>query len=193
MLRLQVSALDISADGAQIVFGAYVGPQQAIFAVNGDGGGLRQLRDGLTFVQRVAISGDGALVASDVILHDPGPNNEVSVVPFAGGEPESLATGISSGGDRPLQLSADGAQLLVSPNAYLIDTETGAIRQLDIHTPGADVQMSLLVDEMPQAMMDAGARRFLYMIRSARCADGRTCRSNWRRSTSVGSPAPTDP
>lgn len=163
--------LDASDDGSEIVFGAFAGEGEHVFAVNGDGGDLHQLRDGLTFVQRVAISGDGALVAFDVVLPDAVENNEVSVVPFAGGEPETLASNISSGFEEPLQLSEDGSQLLISPNSYLIDTATGAIRQLAVHTPGADNQTPLLVDGMPRATMDAEARRFLYVIRSTRCAD----------------------
>jgi len=163
--------LDAADDGSKVVFGAFAGEGEHVFAVDGDGGDLHQLRDGLTFVQRVAISGDGALVAFDVVLPDPGPNNEVSVVPFAGGEPETLASNISSGFDEPLQLSEDGSRLLVSPNSYFIDTATGAIRQLAVLTPGANGQTSLLVGDMPRATMDAEARRFLYVIRSTRCAD----------------------
>jgi hypothetical protein len=170
MLRLQVNALDVAADGSRIVFGAYVGAEQAVFAADGDGRDLHQILDSLAFVQRVAISGDGALVAYDVVpLETPSDNNEVGVIPTEGGEPR--ATGTNSGFDDPLQLSDDGSRLLVSPNSYLIDTESGATRQLAILTPGIDGHTALLVDGMSRATMDAEAERFLYVFRGARCAD----------------------
>jgi len=162
--------LDAADDGSKVVFGAFAGEGEHVFAVDGDGRNLTLLRDSLVYAMRVAISGDGATVAYDAMPQG-SDVNEVAVVPFAGGEPQVLADVPYSGFDEPLQLSEDGSQLLVSPNAYLIDTETGVTRQLAIHTPGADGQTSLLVDEMPRATMDAEAGRFLYVIRSARCAD----------------------
>lgn len=172
MLRLQTNALDVSSDGSHVVFGAYVGPEQAVFAVAGDGSDLHQLRGDLAFVRRVAISGDGATVAYDVSPPDThSDNNEVEVVDFGGGEPRLLATRTFSGFDDPMQLSDDGGRLLISPNSYLIDTATGTTRQLAVVTPGIDGNTALLVDGMPRATMDATATRFLYVFRGARCAD----------------------
>lgn len=172
MLRLQTNALDVAADGSRIVFGAYVGAEQAVFAADGDGRDLHQLLDSLAFVQRVTISGDGALVAYDVVPTETQSDiNEVGVIPTEGGEPRVLATRTFSGFDDPLQLSDDGSRLLVSPNSYLIDTRSGATRQLAVLTPGIDGHTALLVDGMPRATMDADAERFLYVFRGARCAD----------------------
>ncbi|MDQ3656276.1 MAG: hypothetical protein M3457_14520 [Chloroflexota bacterium] len=162
--------LDASSSGGHVVFGTYAGDGEHVFAIDGDGSNLTVLRESVVYAMRVAISGDGATVAYDVMPQG-ADVNEVAVVPFTGGEPKVLEGIPNSGWDEPLQLSDDGSQLLVSPNSYLVDTATGAIRQLAVHTPGADNQTPLLVDGMPRATMDAGARRFLYVIRSTRCAD----------------------
>ena len=88
MLRLQTNALDISADGSRIVFGAWIGAQQAVFAMDGDGRDLHQLSDEVSNVLRVAMSGDGALIAFDIIPANSS-DNEIHVVPAGGGDPDA--------------------------------------------------------------------------------------------------------
>jgi hypothetical protein len=172
MLRLHTSAMDVSGDGANLVFGAYVGAQQAVFAVNADGGNLRELIGPVEQVLRVAIAGDGSRMAMDVLPDDPVTDvPELHIAAAGGGQPRVLASGIPSASGEPMQLSGDGTQLLISPQSYLMDTGTGTIRQLAVLTPGASTHTDLLVDGMPRATMDAEATRFLYAMRVIRCAD----------------------
>jgi hypothetical protein len=173
MLRLQSYALDVSADGTHVIFGAYVGPETAVFLYDDASHDLRLLRGSLAYVQRVAMSGDGATVAYDVVpLNTDSANNEIEAAPFGGGAPRQLATKLSSGFDAPLQLTEDGSRLLVSHNSLLIDTATGDRRQLAASIPGAGGNHeAVLTDGLAWATMNADATRFLYAIRTVRCAD----------------------
>ncbi len=56
--------LDVANDGGQVVFGVFGGGAEHVLAVDGDGENLRVLRESARYVMRVAISGDGATVAS---------------------------------------------------------------------------------------------------------------------------------
>ncbi len=72
----------------------------------------------------------------------------------------------------PLQLSADGSRLLVSPNGWLIETETGATRLLAASITGlGGNHEAVLTDGLVRATMDAEASRILYAMRTTRCAD----------------------
>jgi hypothetical protein len=88
-----------------------------------------------------------------------------------GGEARLLASATNSGMDQPIQLTADGSRLLLSPNSLLIDTETGAARQLGILTPGANYSTELLKDGLDRATMDAEGTRFLYVFGTTHCPD----------------------
>ena len=81
------------------------------------------------------------------------------------------ASRTNSGSEEPLQLSDDGSRLLISPNALLVDTGSGSIRQLAVLTPGIDGHTALLTSGMVRATMDAAADRFVYVFRNIRCAD----------------------
>jgi hypothetical protein len=164
--------LDVSDDGGQVAFGAYADGAEHVFAVAGEGGEVRPLRESVTNVMRVAISGDGEMVSFDVMPPDTGGINEVGVVPFGGGTPEVLAENVYSGFDEPLQLNADGEKLLISPNALLIDTASGETRLLatSINGVGGNHE-AVLTDGLARVTMNAEADRFLYAIRTVRCAD----------------------
>lgn len=171
MLRLASQALDLSDDGSKLVFGSWVGPEQWVFSVNADGSGLTQLRTGTTWVQRVAISGDGATVAMDVV--PTGTDlNEIAIVPATGGTPTVLASATNSGTSDPIQLTTDGGKLLVSPNSLLIDTASGQIDLLAVSIEGlGGTHLAVIPDGLPRATMDATATKLLYVMRSVRCAD----------------------
>jgi hypothetical protein len=51
--------LDVSANGARIVFGATANGQDHLFAANGDGSGLHELIPGITYVNHAVLSADG--------------------------------------------------------------------------------------------------------------------------------------
>lgn len=171
MGRLYTQALDISADGSQVIFAAYTAAGMAVLTAQGDGGGLSQIGDSVSYAQRVAISGDGSMVAYDVVPLNTS-INEVWVSSFAGGQPLMVAPNTNSGWYDPLQLSEDGSQLLISPNALLIDSDTGETRQLAVPSGGIGGNHdSVLTDGLPRATMNADATRFVYAMRTARCAD----------------------
>ncbi|MGE3797922.1 MAG: TolB family protein, partial [Thermomicrobiales bacterium] len=163
--------LDVSDDGSQLVFGAFGGDGEHVFAVERDGSNLRLLRESVQWVLRVAISGDGATVAYDVMLPDTD-KNEVAVVPATGGESTKLPGVPYAGFEEPLQLTPDGSVLLVSPNALLIDTTTAEAMLLATSINGAGGNYeAVLTDGLARVTMDAEARRFLYVMRTVRCAD----------------------
>ena len=161
---------DVSASGDEIVFGAYAGDGEHVFGVTGDGGNLHDLAGPFGWVKNVAVSGDGSTVAYDIIPPDNG-NNEVGLVDFGGGDAETLATTTGSSFDDILHLSEDGSSLLLTPTSYLIDTASGDMRQLAVLTPGGAGHTDLLTDGMVRASMNADATRFVYVMRSIRCAD----------------------
>jgi hypothetical protein len=163
--------LAVSDDGGQLVFGAYAGDGEHVFTVDGDGGTLRVVRETVQNVLRVTISGDGSTVAWDVLPPEAS-LDEVATVPFGGGEPQVRLALHGSGFSEPLQLSADGTDLLVSPNALLIDTTSGEARLLAVSIDGAGgTHEAVLTDGLARATMDAEANRFLYAMRTVRCAD----------------------
>jgi hypothetical protein len=164
-------ALDVSSDGNEIVFDAYANGLY-LFAVDAGGGKPRILLGPENYVKRVAISGDGATVGYDVTPPAPATDdNQIGVIPFAGGQPRQLAKNTGSGFSEPLQLTADGSRLLDSPNGMLYDTVTGDVRELAVLTPGAGAHTDLLAGGMPRGTMNADATRFLYVMRTIRCAD----------------------
>jgi hypothetical protein len=163
--------LAVSESGDQIVFGAYAGDGEHVFTVDGDGGNLRVGRETVQNVMRVAISGDGATVAWDVLPLGASAN-ELAVVPFGGGTPQVFAVPPATEYREAIQLSADGGQLLVSPNGLLIDTATGDARLLAVSiTDVGGTHEAVLTDGLARATMDAQGERFLYAMRTVRCAD----------------------
>lgn len=171
MLRLQQQGLDLSDDGSRVVFGAGIGATQAVFTAGIDGSGLVQVQRPVSYVQRVAISGDGASVAMDVVPIET-QLSEVSVVPFAGGPSSVLVPGLPTNQFDPIQLTQDGSKLLVTPSALLIETATSAITLLAAPIEGlGGAQAAVIPDGLPRATMDATASIVLYAMRTVRCAD----------------------
>jgi hypothetical protein len=163
--------LDVADDGDQLVFGAYAGDGEHVFTVDGDGGNLRVVRETVQNVMRVAISGDGATIAWDVLPLGASAN-ELAVVPFGGGTPQVFAVPPATEYREAIQLSADGTDLLVSPNALLIDTTSGEAHLLAVSIDGAGgTHEAVLTDGLARATMNADANRFLYAMRTVRCAD----------------------
>ncbi len=162
--------LDISSSGDEVVFNS-IGPLGLhAFAVAGDGSNLRNLAGPFAHVPSLALSGNGETVALRTLPLDGGVD-EISVLPFTGGEPEILTSNTGSGFEDVLRLSDDGSALLVTPSSLLIDTETGDTRQLAIATPGVDGHTAVLAEGMPGASMNADATRVLYAMNTIRCAD----------------------
>jgi len=173
MPRLYPQALDVSADGSQVVFGALTPTGAAVFSAASDGSNLTLHRDELEFVFRVAISGDGTRIAYDVLPADPASDiGELIVDSFQGGTPQTLLTGLSGNFSDPIQLNPDGSLLLVSPNALLIDTAGGNAQLLATPVSNAGGNHTAVITEgLPRATMNDTANRFLYVMRTTRCAD----------------------
>ena len=157
-----------------VAFGAYaydrLEDEQHYVFVASDGGAPRPLLGPVALLGRVAISGDGATVAYDVLPREANTpdDNEVGVV-GAGGEPRALLTRSSDvGPEDRLQVSADGSRLLVAPDGLLLDTGAGAAWQLAVQPPGTHPDPLLLVaDGLEAATMNAEATRFLYVMMRA--------------------------
>jgi hypothetical protein len=164
--------LAVSDDGGRLVFGAFGGGAEHVFTAAGDSGDLRLLREGAQSVSRVAISGDGATAAYEVILPEGGAT-ELGVVPVDGGPPALTAQSlVGYSYHEPLQLTADGGLLLVSPDGLLIERASGKKRLLATAINGAGGNHeAVLTDGLARGTMDAEGRRFLYAMRTVRCAD----------------------
>jgi hypothetical protein len=120
---------------------------------------------------RVAISGDGSLVAYDGLPLGAS-LNDVGVIPSGGGTPTLLISMGYSGYEEPFQLTQTGSKLLVSSNGILFDTASGAMMQLGISITGVGGNHEALIpDGLPRATMDAMGENFLYVMRTVRCAD----------------------
>jgi hypothetical protein len=163
--------LDVADAGDRIVFSAYAGDGEHVVAADGDGGNLHVLRASVQYTMRVAISGDGATVAYDVLPLGAS-TNELGTMPSGGGEGQVYSLPPATTFDEPLQLNADGSQLLVSPNGLLIDTDSGEARLLAVSITGVGGNHeAVLTDGLARATMDADGERFLYVMRTVRCAD----------------------
>ena len=161
--------LDVSDDAGRVSFGSYGIDGEYVYAADGDGGDLHQVAGPFSNVKNVALSGDGSMIAYDVVLVDG--TQETGVVDYAGGDTHVMATATYSSFDDRLYLTPDGSQLLVSPASLLIDTATGDRRQLAALTPGAPGHTAVLADGMARASMNDDATRFLYVMSHIRCAD----------------------
>ena len=179
------SGVDISANGAQIVFTSGTadidpatggGVREGLFAVNGDGSGLhRLLGPTSTFVQANAISGDGATVT--FITHDFGTGlQQAGVLSFDGSNQRILTdstarhpgTGAGLPSGERIQLSQDGSRLLLGSTGLLNDTATGAVLALGIGTPGFSTDPApLVIDGLYRATMSADAARALYLFQAS--------------------------
>jgi hypothetical protein len=151
------------------------GPGEAVFAVNGDGTGLRPLLGPVRNVLNVAISGDGRTVAY-VTKNLAGDLDEAGVVGFDGGSPRKLTDsstgypglgtifGLPGSGDR-IQLSFDGTRLLFGSTGLLYDTVTGDRLILGAGTSsGAGDPTPLVIDGLARPTMSGDARRFAYVF-----------------------------
>ncbi|MEZ4500097.1 MAG: hypothetical protein R2839_08420 [Thermomicrobiales bacterium] len=163
--------LDISTDGGQLAFGAFAGTGEHVFTADGSGGSLTIIRENVNYVFRVAISGDGSTAAYDVLPFESS-TNELGVVSTGGGEAVVMPGAPNGGFDEPIQLSDDGSTLLVSPNGLLFDSASGDVNQLAISIPNlGGSQEAVLTDGLARSTMDASAQKFLYVMRTVRCAD----------------------
>ena len=163
--------LDASDDGSRVVFAAFAAGVERFFSTDGSGGNLVQLGGDMQFTMRVAVSGDGTLAAYDGTPVG-ATLNDVAVIPAGGGEATVLTSMPYSGFDEPFQLTQNGTRLLVSSNGLLFDTATGAAELLGASINGVGGNhVAVLTDGLPRGTMDAEGTRFLYVMRSVRCAD----------------------
>jgi dipeptidyl aminopeptidase/acylaminoacyl peptidase len=176
------SGLDVSFDGSRMVFAGFSGDadpaaggafREALFAVNGDGSELhRLLGPTFTHVTANAISGDGSTVA--YVTQDFGTGlQEAGVLDFDGGGQRTLTDSTSThpgtGANLPsgerIQLTTDGARLLLGSTGLLYDTSSGEVFALGVSTPGYSTDPAPLVgDGLYRATMNAEATRVLYLF-----------------------------
>lgn len=169
--------LDVSANGGQVVFGMLIAPEagglgQGLFAVNGDGSGLRQLLGRVGNVLGGAISGDGGTVA--YVVSDLGTGlQRAGVMGFSGGAQRTLTdstkvhpgTGANLPSGERIQLNQDGSRLLLGSTGLLYDTRDGRVLALGVGAPGYTTDPTPLVgDGLIRATMDATATRVVYLF-----------------------------
>ncbi|MBA2445847.1 MAG: PD40 domain-containing protein [Nocardioidaceae bacterium] len=171
------SGLDVSANGARIVFTMFVpavaggGSGEGLFAVNSDGSGARKLLEASN-VTAAAISGDGTRVAHVTYTAATG-LQEAVVAGFDGDGQRTLTDSNTphpgTGGNLPsgerIQLSMDGSRLLLGSTGLLYDTASGQALALGVGAPGGPTDpAALVIDGLYRATMDAGATRALYLF-----------------------------
>jgi hypothetical protein len=171
------SGVDVSANGAQIVFALFVptlaggGSGEGLFAVTFDGSGLRRLGEASN-VTAAAISGDGTRVAC-VTFDGATRVQEASVLAVDGSGQRTLTdsttrhpgTGANLPSGERIQLSFDGSRLLLGSTGILYDTASGQALALGVGTPGGPGDPApLVIDGLYRATMDAGATRALYLF-----------------------------
>ena len=161
-------SLDVSADGAMLVFGVAAPGGERILAVKADGTGLRQVLGPVSFINHAAISGDGTKVGYDVI---PPPccstPNEVGVVNADGTNRKSLASSPPDiGSANRMEMSGDGAQLLYGSTSYLYAANGSGLVQLSARGGYYSSDKGpLITDGFGQPTMNSLASRFLYITR----------------------------
>jgi hypothetical protein len=163
-------SLDVSADGAKLVFGIAAPGGERIFTVNADGSGLKQALGPVDFVNHAALSGDGTKVGYDVTAppccSSP---NEVGVVNADGSSRKALATKTPDiGSANRIEMSGDGTQLLYGNTSYLYATDGSGIVQLSARGGYFSSDSAPLVtDGFGQPTMNSLANRFLYIVRDS--------------------------
>lgn len=175
-----VSVLSVSADGSQIVFGAFSEPVpnsggfgQGLFGVDVDGSDLHDYLGRVGFVIHGGVSGDGAKVFYEIATPVQPIHNEIGVLDFGGGSHLLLAderdlccgTTFFPGSDDRAQLNGDGSRLLLGGGnrAVLVNTDGPGLSQLAIATPGAGALQALLYQTVYRVAMDSSATRFVYL------------------------------
>jgi hypothetical protein len=161
-------SLDVSRDGARLVFGAVAAGEVAM-AVNGDGTGLHEVARAAVergTVQQLRISGDGSTVGYAVTGADGAP--ELYAAAFDGGGRRLLAaSGALGRGDvcgGRARLSGDGARLFLADAGLLFDTRDGAALALSIGSAAGDWLVS---GAMPGGSMSRDGTRFAFLARDA--------------------------
>jgi hypothetical protein len=199
------SGLDVSANGAQIVFAMFVpavaggGSGEGLFAVTFDGSGLRTLVEASN-VTAAAISGDGTRVAYVTYTGATG-RQEAGVLAFDGSGQRTLTDSTSlhpgTGANLPsgerIQLSQDGSRLLLGSTGLLYDTASGDVLALGVGAPGFSTDpVPLVSDGLYLATMNAAATRVVYLFQPYP-EPHQLARLDLNQADLGGAPAITDP
>jgi Tol biopolymer transport system component len=158
-------SMDVSTDATRIAFVTAVAGMETVFAVNADGSSVSKLVDasgGFELVDKIALSGDGRLVAYHVYVADG--VVEMGVIGFDGtgrrkldSEPPAPLAGCEGN----LRFTQDGSKLFVSEPSYLYNTDGTGVLQLSmgvIKPPGG----TPVKDGTYQGWMNADGTRFVY-------------------------------
>jgi Tol biopolymer transport system component len=158
-------SMDVSTDGNRIAFASKVDGMERVFVVNADGSNLRKLVDasgGFKLVEKIALSGDGRLVAYHVYVGDGA--IEMGVIGYdgtgrlkLGAEPAAPLAGCEG----QLRFTQDGAKLYVSEPSYVYNTDGSGVLQLAmgvVKPPGG----SPVKDGTYRGWMNSTGTRFVY-------------------------------
>jgi hypothetical protein len=150
--------------------------RETLFAVNGDGSGLRKLLGPtFTYLLANAISGDGSTVAYVTGDFATG-RQEAGVIGFDGSGQRALidseaiynrwlpGLGRNLPSNERIQLNADGSRLLLGSSGVLFDTRGGGRLALSLDIPPPSGQSPLATDGLYRATMDAAVTRVVYLF-----------------------------
>jgi hypothetical protein len=153
-------SLEVSGDGTRGVVAVEVAGQGQ-FAFAFDGAGVRRLKGPVQFINQVAISQDGAKVA--IYTLDKGAE-ELAVMGFDGGGARVITTDPQGGCFAPINLNADGSQLLSASIGMLYPTAAGAPLSLYVSTGGDGLAIGApCCDVGPLFSMTGDGKRFAYL------------------------------
>ncbi len=147
--------LDVSANGARIVFGATANGQDHLFAANGDGSGLHELLPGITYMNRAVLSADGSKVGYNVT--PPGAFNQIGVINFDGSGRRVLLNNVDPG--PTISISGDGSLFLAGGTGRLYSTDGSGVVQLDVLGDGP----APLIRDLHQTGDSAGIAQLVLM------------------------------
>jgi hypothetical protein len=152
--------LDVTDDGGIVVFVVWADGAEYVMSVDADGGTPQKLAGPFHLLTHVAISGDGGTVAwvayrADLVTQDLGV--------LRNGQVKTLID-IPNETYQPLQLSRDGARLLVGNGGLLVDTDAMTSRPLETVSPSLGGAVNLTGWGMERATMNVDATRFLYAL-----------------------------
>jgi Tol biopolymer transport system component len=162
--------LDVSGDGGRIVFAAFNGSGQGLFAVNLDGNGLHDLLGQVGYVYHGGISSDGTKVFYNITSSDQS-YRQIGALNFDGAGKLPLVDSRTDGNllfpdssDR-MQISNDGSRLLLggANRAALVRTDKTGLVQLAITTPPQGDLQGLLSGTLYQVTMNGDATRYAYV------------------------------
>ena len=165
-----MNGLDRSSDGTRIVFGVTGTPTgTAILSASSSGAGITPVMKNIFQTNWVAISGDGTKVGCNISPNPFGTPNQLVVTNIDGSGAVTLVSGLDNDG-LPMQLTADGSQLLAGTAGRLYRTDGSGFLLLSPGGPADELPgdpPTLLNNGTYGGTMNLAGTRIAYIVGDA--------------------------